>query len=392
MLDHDEIRRHSLELQARGALREAWLERRRLDPAADHFTHGDFDFLLRCLVGLGDFAEAGRLISDHGSRWEGDANYLNLAAVVLIYLGRAADALVMLQRALEIAPGQPVIWQNINQCHYVLGDLPSAVHAGEQTLLCASAIAGESSHRLPPGPPPRFDPNRPERNVIAFSLWGDNPRYLHGAIRNAAVVHDLFPGWSCRFYCADSTSPRLLAALRGLDAQVVTCAGGQSAWSGLFWRFRVANDPEVDRFLVRDIDSVLGVRDYLAVREWLQGDRWFHLIRDSVAQPDLVLAGLWGGVAGVLPDLDALYRETLGQLGQRSDQDFLGLKVWPIIRQSCLIHDRFFRVFDAHPLPRDPLLPDSDLYRLGTPEIDYRPHLQLALVGGVYPAGDTASV
>jgi hypothetical protein len=52
---------------------------------------------------------------------------------------------------------------------------------------------------------------------------------------------------------------------------------------------------------VRDADSVLNLRERLAVDDWLASGRWFHIMRDWWSHTDLVLAGMWGGVAGVLP-------------------------------------------------------------------------------------------
>ena len=40
--------------------------------------------------------------------------------------------------------------------------------------------------------------------VIAFSLWGDNPKYNVGAIKNAELAKVVYPGWVCRFYVGAS--------------------------------------------------------------------------------------------------------------------------------------------------------------------------------------------
>ena len=36
--------------------------------------------------------------------------------------------------------------------------------------------------------------------VIAFSLWGDSPKYTMGAIKNAEIAKEIFPDWTCRYY------------------------------------------------------------------------------------------------------------------------------------------------------------------------------------------------
>jgi hypothetical protein len=48
--------------------------------------------------------------------------------------------------------------------------------------------------KLAHGVPP-FDAADPHRNVIAYSLWGTNKRYLFGAERNAMIALLLYEGW-----------------------------------------------------------------------------------------------------------------------------------------------------------------------------------------------------
>jgi len=41
-------------------------------------------------------------------------------------------------------------------------------------------------------------PTSKEKRVVSYGLYGSNPKYTHGAIRNAELVHVYFPGWvSC---------------------------------------------------------------------------------------------------------------------------------------------------------------------------------------------------
>jgi hypothetical protein len=49
---------------------------------------------------------------------------------------------------------------------------------------------------LEPVAAPRFDPTRPQHNIIAFSLWGTKATYVGGAIANAELARALYPGWT----------------------------------------------------------------------------------------------------------------------------------------------------------------------------------------------------
>jgi hypothetical protein len=67
-------------------------------------------------------------------------------------------------------------------------------------------------------------------------------------------------------------------------------------------------------------------------------------MRDWWTHSELMLAGMWGGVAGILPPLvDMLERyQPLAVETPNIDQWFLRDCVWAYVRQSCLVHDRFF--------------------------------------------------
>ena len=103
-------------------------------------------------------------------------------------------------------------------------------------------------------------------------------------------------------------------------------------------------DPAVKRFLCRDADSLLTVKERVAVDAWLRSPFWFHAMRDWYTHTDLLLAGMWGGVGGILPDTAALLRAYSGWRVEHDhiDQDVLAEAVWPVVRGKILIHDSVF--------------------------------------------------
>src|SRR3546814_4057118 len=71
-----------------------------------------------------------------------------------------------------------------------------------------------------------------------------------------------------------------------------------------------------------------------------------------------VLAGMWGGVAGVLPSVRKLRDKYTPGLyaAAHVDQDFLRDRIWPYLSTSCLVHDRCFAMdgVEAWPTPAPP--------------------------------------
>ncbi|MGO2504311.1 MAG: hypothetical protein ACTH7C_14355, partial [Cobetia marina] len=112
----------------------------------------------------------------------------------------------------------------------------------------------------------------------------------------------------------------------------------------LCWRFAVADDPGVGYFLVRDCDSVISLREVRAVQMWLTSGRFFHVMRDWWTHTDLVLAGLWGGVAGVLPSMEGMLADWSPRQVETPniDQWFLKERVWRYLRTSLMSHDRCY--------------------------------------------------
>jgi len=90
----------------------------------------------------------------------------------------------------------------------------------------------------------------------------------------------------------------------------------------MFWRFLPASDPDMDILIVRDTDSRLGLRERLAVNEWLESGKNFHIMRDHPQHGTLILGGMWECRKNVIPymlGLVALW-DKFEQTGR--DQDF----------------------------------------------------------------------
>ena len=243
-------------------------------------------------------------------------------------------------------------------------------NAGNQKKFSTAGRFGRESLRIkdaiqPIGKPlidrprPQFNYEDRSRNVISFSLYGDKERYVRVAIENAKAVQYVYPGWSCRFTVDQSVPVPVLDQLSSHGAQIRISPDlhDPALNTGLFWRFTVASDPGVDFFLVRDADSLINVREKVAVDEWIASDRDFHVMRDFYSHSELILAGLWGGVAGRIPNIVGQINQwhkdwPSDQLGVHNhDQLFLRKHIWPTIKSSLMQHDSAFRAEGTRNFP-----------------------------------------
>jgi hypothetical protein len=177
------------------------------------------------------------------------------------------------------------------------------------------------------------------KKVISFSLWGDNPKYTIGAIRNAELTSIIYPGWISRFYCGESVPTDIIKTLISLPNTEVVMMGVDGDWTGMFWRFYACEDSEI--MLSRDTDSRLSLREKLAVDEWLNSDKDFHIMRDHPHHNREILGGMWGVRNGLLKNIKELINDyTKGDFWQ-VDQNFLREKIYPLVINNSFTHDSY---------------------------------------------------
>lgn len=210
-----------------------------------------------------------------------------------------------------------------------------------------------------------------DKNIIAFSLFGADSKYCETAVLNVIEQPKIYPHWTCRFYIDDSVPCSVVERLIEAGAQVMQVDEQAHGLPGPMWRFLALRDEHLHRVLFRDADSVISTREAEAVEEWLHGDCRFHCMRDSGTHTELMLAGLWGVVAGALPPLEQLTKSffSAGVESQHfADQYFLRQYVWPYARLSLLQHDSMFGFMQARTFPGGPMPQDFHVgYAEGSP-------------------------
>ncbi len=262
-------------------------------------------------------------------------------------------AILYSNKVIDIDPTDYVVFDTLAKSYYKLSNYSMASQSGTNALILKDKkytnnnISGNLTNKL------ASNFINKKKKVISFSLWGDNKRYLYGALRNLLLSHDIYPDWELWFYIDPSVPKNFIKIIKDLGGIIHLQANNQTLKEKLCWRFKVANSKEVGYFLVRDVDSVISVREFNAVEEWIKSDKLFHIIRDWWTHTDLILAGLWGGVAGILPNIDKMLKNYTPKSMETPniDQWFLRDCIWSYIRNNCLIHDRCFSHNDSIKLP-----------------------------------------
>lgn len=257
-------------------------------------------------------AQASRYLERHGD----DLTVLDTLKVACFYTGRTADAIRHGQRALDLRDAE------------------------------ACSNPPPLALKVPDGPPSGA-------NVISFSLWGTAAFYSYGAMINLVLSRTVYPGWTCRFYVDATVPPACVAFLRENGGDVRNIED-EYPRVGLFQRFLVMNDRDVGRFLVRDCDARLSAAEADLVQQWIESGHPFHAVRDHVMHNELMIGCTWAGRTDCGLDIVELMQRyfKFGPTAKYGhDQRMLGLMLWPLIRNRCLVHDRCYRLPGVHTLP-----------------------------------------
>jgi len=319
------------------------------------------------------------VLKDSLEYYQDDIEILQNLSVALSKSGEYSEAILYSEKVISVDSDNFLVCDSLASSYFRIGELEKSSMYGTKSLTLKDKKYGirDKSWQLPTCSPAQFAQGK--KKVISFSLWGNNKRYSWGALRNILLAPDIYPDWELWFHVDDSVPLDLCNLLEKLGGRIIRHSNKQSLKEKLCWRFSVANAVDVGYFLVRDIDSVISVREYNAVLQWMETEKWFHVIRDWWTHTDLVLAGLWGGVAGVLPDLDLLLANYKSENVDTAniDQWFLRDSVWRYLKVSCFIHDRCFSQEGSVPLPGELL---QNNFHVGCCEFTQRSEFQVKIL------------
>jgi tetratricopeptide (TPR) repeat protein len=273
------------------------------------------------------------------------ARYRIFAISTLSNMRRYDDAIAEAKSYLARHGESISVLNTLKVAHFNLGKRDDAVRFGQRVLELHDAESWRRSSGKRLGP----SQGRTGKRVISFSLWGRHAAYNYGAMINLVLARTVYPGWVCRFYIGANVPQATVDYLVDGGAEVVHA----SEFPGvpmLYARFLPLDDPAVERFLSRDCDSRLNTAEAGLVAQWTESGMPFHVIRDHVLHTEPIMGQLWGGRADCGVDIRSLMQE-LSSSKYGYDQAMLAFKLWPLIRNHALVHDRYYRLAGVHTVP-----------------------------------------
>ena len=191
------------------------------------------------------------------------------------------------------------------------------------------------------------------KKVITFCLWGDNPNYNIGAIKNAELAKKYYSDFECWFYIHKQSVPETtINELSKLDnVKIILKEGNLNSCKPMMWRFEAIDDPEVEIMMSRDTDTRIWEREVIAVNDWLSSGKIFHIMRDHPHHCFSILGGMFGTKKNSKINSWVELMSDVKQVGHRNyDQIFLADYIYPIVVSDSLIHASLHRK-ESHALP-----------------------------------------
>ena len=197
---------------------------------------------------------------------------------------------------------------------------------------------------------------KPTLRVISYSLFNSLPQHTDGALKNAKLASQIFPGWIVRVYHDGTVPSHVVDSLAQRNVQLVNISAYTSkipyylyktvVLKGVkapvidktAWNLFVAFDPTVERYIIRNADSKLTWRERPAVDQWIASGKWFHIMRNhSFHSNEIVPIGMWGGTHNAVPDIINLLHQYNTARNYSNLEDFLNKEIIKLATKSVIV-------------------------------------------------------
>ena len=147
--------------------------------------------------------------------------------------------------------------------------------------------------------------------VVSFVFWGNNPLYLEGAVANAFLTTKHLPGWEFRLYCVADLPKDTATRLVDLNAKIIKVERHflkdiniQKSYMASLYRFFPLQDPEIECFLSRDLDSRISMKDRVVSDQFIGSEKTLG-IYVTAKRNNYISAGTFACRGGIIDSLKA---------------------------------------------------------------------------------------
>jgi len=188
---------------------------------------------------------------------------------------------------------------------------------------------------------------------ISFCIYNNKIMYIKGAQENLLQYKEYNKELNCIFYIRNDVPLNDVNYLKDNSAETINCCYLPD-WYMMFTRFLPSENPDNEFYISRDTDCRLLNREKVALEQWNNSDKNFHIIRDHPYHGVKILGGMWGIKNKNIPNLrilianwciDYVYNRitnlALTSKGKGHDQNFLNI-IYLLMQNDLYVNDQFF--------------------------------------------------
>ena len=161
-------------------------------------------------------------------------------------------------------------------------------------------------------------------------------------LRNVELIEAAFSSWEIWIYIGNDVPDIIINTLKQ-HPSVKLIYTNEVGMVNKLYRFFPIDDSSVDICCIRDADSRVLDRDISCIKEFIESEKLFHIIRDHPNHHHAIMACSLGIKKGLIPfslyDTFCIYRLNNEVNTFWNDQDFLKHVFYPKVLAESLIHD-----------------------------------------------------
>lgn len=179
-------------------------------------------------------------------------------------------------------------------------------------------------------------------SVFSFSLYGSADKYCKGMLRNVELIHESFPDWEIWIAVGTGVPDSIIQELQNYSFVKLRFTN-ETGHVNMSYRFFPIDNPTVDVMCVRDADSRVFARDVSCVRDFVQSEKLFHIVRDHPNHHHTIMGCSFGIKKGLLNrPLEEIFQEYRQQRSVTefwNDMEFISAVFYPYVLSVSMIHD-----------------------------------------------------
>jgi len=175
--------------------------------------------------------------------------------------------------------------------------------------------------------------------IISFSLYGNLPTYINGAINNLNLIPIIYGNdWKVRFYIRDVIK-ETIDLLKEFNCEIIDM-NNSDIKNSMMDHFTAIKKNNI--VLIRDCNSIITYREKMMVDQFINSKKRMHIIRDHPNHKEHIMGGMYGFNCCEI-DMNNLINksELKNNSNYMSDQLFLYELIYPLFKGDMLIHDNF---------------------------------------------------